>query len=151
MFIKPIQSIIRLEVRGCILLLDELLMLGKTILICLIKDIYFIHIVVFIMKLWEVASVLSPEISTDISIPGSVCPFCLSPHWSEKAPSCSLLSQHSQDMPLGSKHGASGHMPQTVESMCVQTHHVYTLLSALEYPEIWYVPNLQLCENPLCH
>lgn len=76
-------------------------MLGKTILICLIKDIYFTHIVVFIMKLCEVASVLSPEISTDISIPGSVCPFCLSPHWSEKAPSCSLPSQHSQDSAFG--------------------------------------------------
>lgn len=76
-------------------------MLGKTILICLIKDTYFTHIVVFIMKLWEVATVLSPEISTDISIPGSVCPFCLSPRWSEKAPSCSLPSQHSQDSAFG--------------------------------------------------
>lgn len=101
MFIRPIESIVRLKARRCILLLNELLRLGKTILICLIKDIYFTHIVVFTTKLWEVSSVIGPEVSTDMLIQGSVCPFCLSPCWSEKAPSCSWPSQHSQDSAFG--------------------------------------------------
>lgn len=51
MFIRSVEATIRLEAKGCILLINELLRLGKTILICLIKDIYFTYIVVFIRKL----------------------------------------------------------------------------------------------------
>lgn len=89
MFIRPVESTIGLEAKGCILLINELFRLGKAILICLINDIYFTHVVAFIRKLWEVSSVIGTEMSTGITIPGSVCPFCLSPWWSEKAPNSS--------------------------------------------------------------
>lgn len=108
MFIRPTESIVRLEARSWILLLNELLKLGKTVLICLIKGIYFTHIVVFIRRLWEASSVIGTEMSTDMAIPGSVCPFCLSPCCQKKHPTPPNPHKIARTVPLGSKHRASG-------------------------------------------